>query len=59
MVKFPIKLPELNSNEIRANILYCGLCASDVKFVKNLRKNAKYPVSSGHEIIAEISMIGS
>ena len=58
MVKFPFKFPELKPNEIRANILYCGLCASDVQFVKNLRKNAKYPVALGHEIIAEISMIG-
>ena len=27
--------------------------------VRNLRKNAKYPVVPGHDIIAEISMIGS
>ena len=27
--------------------------------VRNLRKNAKYPVVLGYDIIAEISMIGS
>ena len=27
--------------------------------IRNLRKNAKYPVVPGHDIIAEISMIGS
>ena len=31
MVNFPFKFPELKSNEIRANILYCGLCASNVQ----------------------------
>ena len=28
-VKFPFKFPELQPNEIRANVLYTGLCHSD------------------------------
>ena len=58
MIKFPFKFQELKTDEIRANILYVGLCTSDVQVVRNKRKNVKYPIIPGHEIIAEISMVG-
>ena len=34
MVRFPFKFPELGPNEIRANVLYAGLCHSDVLTVR-------------------------
>ena len=44
MVKFPFKFPELKPNEIRANILYPGLCHSDVLTVRIEWGKAKYSI---------------
>ena len=57
--KIPFKFPELKPNEIRSNILYYGLCVSFIQFDKNLKNNTKYPLTSGHGVIVEISTIGS
>ncbi len=59
MVKFPFKFPELKPNEIRANILYAGLCHSDVLTVRSEWGPAKYPIAPGHEMVAEVSLVGS
>ena len=59
MVKFPFKFPELKPNEIRANILYAGLCHSDVLTVRSEWGPAKYPIAPGHEMVGEVSLVGS
>lgn len=55
---FPYKHPKLESNEIRANILYSGLCLTDSHYTRSKWGKIKYPVAPGHEIIAEVSEIG-
>jgi hypothetical protein len=35
VVKFPFKFPPLAPNEIRANVLYVGLCHSDIFHVRD------------------------
>jgi D-arabinose 1-dehydrogenase-like Zn-dependent alcohol dehydrogenase len=56
---YPFKFPELKSNEIRANILYAGLCMSDSHTARELWGPTNFPLAPGHEIIAEVSQIGS
>ena len=58
-VFFPYKQSELKPNEIRANILFAGLCLSDQKTVRSLWGPANYPIAPGHEIIAEVAELGS
>ena len=57
-VKFPFKFPPLAKNELRANILYAGLCMSDVHTVRELWGPCNYPIAPGHEIVAEVSAVG-
>lgn len=60
MVKFPFKFPELKEDELRVNVLYVGLCLSDVMSVRGHWGNYKYyPIVPGHEIIGEVSKLGS
>ena len=56
--KFPFTFPELKKDEIRANILYAGLCLSDSKSGRSKWGPANYPLAPGHEIIAEVSEVG-
>lgn len=57
-VHFPYKQPVLEGHEIRANILYAGLCLSDSKTGRSRWGPAHYPIAPGHEIIAEVSEVG-
>ena len=58
-VKFLFKFPPLKPKELRANILYLGICHSDVLTVREGWGPCQYPLAPGHEIIAEVSEIGS
>lgn len=55
----PYKLPNLEADQIRANVLYAGLCLSDSKTVRGQWGKVKYyPLAPGHEVIAEVSEVG-
>lgn len=53
------KQPELAPHEIRANILYSGLCHSDSLNGRSKWFPSYYPFAPGHEIIAEVSEVGA
>lgn len=57
--KVYFKFPELQPNEIRANVLFSGVCLSDSSVARGKYYPANYPLVTGHEIIAEVSLIGS
>ena len=59
MVRFPFKFPELGPQEIRANVLYAGLCHRDVLTVRSLWGPAPYPIAPGQEMVCEVSKVGS
>ena len=45
--------------DIVIDILYCGVCHSDLHTAKNEWKSTLYPVVPGHEIIGKITHLGS
>lgn len=57
--KLPFKFPEIGPKEIRANVLYAGLCLSDSLHGRSLWGQATYPLAPGHEVVAEVSQVGS
>ena len=59
MVKFPFKLPEISPDEIRINVFYVGLCQSDVHTIREVWGPCQFPLVPGHEIIGEVSLLGS
>lgn len=58
MVLFPFKFPPIAKDEIRANILYIGICHSDVLHARSSWIEQIYPMVPGHEIIGEVSIVG-
>ena len=59
MIQYPFKFPEISSDEIRINVLYVGLCQSDVHTVREVWGPCQYPIAPGHEIIGEVSLVGN
>jgi uncharacterized zinc-type alcohol dehydrogenase-like protein len=46
------------ANDVTIDILYCGICHSDLHQVKNDWKNSKYPMVPGHEIVGRVVAVG-
>lgn len=46
-------------NEVLIEVLYCGVCHSDVHQVENDWKNTLYPCVPGHEVIGRITYAGA
>ena len=46
-------------NEIEIEVLYCGVCHSDIHQVKNEWANTVYPCMPGHEVVGRVKSAGS
>jgi uncharacterized zinc-type alcohol dehydrogenase-like protein len=46
------------SNDVAIDILYCGICHSDIHFARNDWAMTVYPVVPGHEIIGRVTQVG-
>jgi uncharacterized zinc-type alcohol dehydrogenase-like protein len=49
---------EPKDNEVLIDVLYCGVCHSDIHQVANDWKNTLYPCVPGHEVIGRITYAG-
>ncbi|MCX7251819.1 MAG: NAD(P)-dependent alcohol dehydrogenase [Burkholderiales bacterium] len=47
------------ANDVVIDILYCGVCHSDLHNVRNDWGNAQYPMVPGHEIIGRVLEVGA
>ncbi|HZZ44643.1 MAG TPA: NAD(P)-dependent alcohol dehydrogenase [Tepidisphaeraceae bacterium] len=45
--------------DVQIEILYCGVCHSDLHTVRDEWHNAVYPVIPGHEIVGRVTQVGS
>ena len=59
LVPFTFERRDLGSQDILIEILYCGICHSDIHQARNEWKNSNYPMVPGHEIVGRVSKIGS
>jgi uncharacterized zinc-type alcohol dehydrogenase-like protein len=50
---------EPRANDVVIEILYCGVCHSDLHQARNDWDNATYPMVPGHEIIGRVLSVGS
>jgi uncharacterized zinc-type alcohol dehydrogenase-like protein len=46
------------SNDVEIDILYCGVCHSDLHFARNDWGFSHYPVVPGHEIVGRVTQVG-
>nr|XP_043632120.1 mannitol dehydrogenase-like [Erigeron canadensis] len=45
--------------DVRFKVLYCGICHTDLHFIKNEWGVTQYPVTPGHEIVGVVTQVGS
>ena len=57
---YEINRREINSDDVNIDILYCGVCHSDIHMARNEWNNTSiYPMVPGHEIIGIVKEVGS
>jgi uncharacterized zinc-type alcohol dehydrogenase-like protein len=59
LAPFTIERREPGAHDVLIDILYCGVCHSDIHQARNEWGDSIYPMVPGHEIIGVISQIGS
>lgn len=55
---FTLDRRDLKPNDIHIEILYCGVCHSDIHQARNEWGGSKYPMVPGHEIVGRIVKVG-
>ncbi len=50
---------EPKANEVAIDVLFCGVCHSDIHQVKNEWGNTVYPCMPGHEVVGRVAATGA
>lgn len=56
---FKINRREVTKEDVKIDILYCGVCHSDIHAARNDWENSTYPMVPGHEIVGKVTEVGS
>jgi uncharacterized zinc-type alcohol dehydrogenase-like protein len=56
---FDLQRREPGPTDVVIEILYCGVCHSDIHQVRNEWANAMYPMVPGHEIVGRVKAVGA
>jgi len=57
----PLTIPrrQVLSHDVEIEILYCGICHSDLHQIKNDFGGTMYPIVPGHEIVGKVTKVGN
>ena len=56
---FKFERRPVGDTDILIDILYCGICHSDIHSARNEWGGARYPIVPGHEIVGKIAKVGN
>ena len=59
LAPFTITRRSPKPNDVQIEILYCGVCHSDLHFARNDWGMTVYPVVPGHEIVGRVTAVGN
>src|SRR5579859_2610200 len=51
---FSFQRREVGPHDVQIDILYCGVCHSDIHQARNEWKRSSYPMVPGHEILGKV-----
>jgi len=57
--RFEFERSPARPDEVELDVLFCGVCHSDIHQVKNEWSNTVYPCVPGHEIVGRVTRTGS
>jgi uncharacterized zinc-type alcohol dehydrogenase-like protein len=57
--KFTFNRRDVGENDVQIEILFCGVCHSDLHTARNEWRDSVFPVIPGHEIVGHVTSVGS
>lgn len=58
LAPFSLERRALRAKDVEIEIMFCGVCHSDLHTARNEWKNTLYPVVPGHEIVGKVLNVG-
>ncbi|CAE6804823.1 NAD(P)-dependent alcohol dehydrogenase [Paraburkholderia haematera] len=58
LAPFEIQRRALRAHDVQMDVLFCGVCHSDLHQARNEWKNTVFPVVPGHEIVGRVTAVG-
>ncbi|MGK6350779.1 NAD(P)-dependent alcohol dehydrogenase [Parapedobacter sp. DT-150] len=58
LTSLDIQRRDVTPHDVEIDILFCGICHSDLHTARNEWHNSVYPVVPGHEIVGKITRVG-
>ncbi len=59
LVPYSFERREPLDNDVQIEILYCGVCHSDIHQVRNEWGSSTFPMVPGHEIVGKVTKVGA
>jgi uncharacterized zinc-type alcohol dehydrogenase-like protein len=59
LTEFSFERRDLRGNDVEIEIMYCGVCHSDLHAVRNDWGGSQYPLVPGHEIVGKVKSVGN
>jgi uncharacterized zinc-type alcohol dehydrogenase-like protein len=59
LTRFSFTRRDVAEHDVQIDILYCGICHSDIHMVRNEWGGGLFPMVPGHEIVGMVSAVGS
>lgn len=59
LTPFAFERDEAGAHEVEIDVLFCGVCHSDIHQVKNEWHNTVYPCMPGHEVVGRVTRTGA
>ncbi|HVE21058.1 MAG TPA: NAD(P)-dependent alcohol dehydrogenase, partial [Acidocella sp.] len=56
--KFAFNRRDVGETDVQVEILFCGVCHSDLHMARNEWRNSVFPVIPGHEIVGRVTRVG-
>ena len=58
LAPFSFERRDLRSDDVAVDILYCGICHTDIHQARNEWGRSRYPIVPGHEIVGRVTAVG-
>ncbi len=59
LARFDFQRRDVGNDDVQIEILYCGVCHSDLHTVRNEWQGTTYPCVPGHEIVGRVVKVGA
>jgi len=59
LAPFELERRDLREHDVHIDVLFCGVCHSDLHQARDEWRNTLYPVVPGHEIVGRVTDVGS